>query len=83
MTTTTEHSDGIRRAAIAPQQFPPLESVTRPNLTTQELCHYANIRPQTAWVWACKESGPVRPIRIGRRLGWPTKDVQRLCGVAA
>ena len=63
-------------------QFPPLEQVTKPNLTTKELCHYANIAEQTAWVWACKESGPVRPVRIGRRLGWPTKAVKQLCGVA-
>ena len=80
-----EHSAETRRAALEPPtspQFQPLELVTRPVLTTKELCHYANIAEQTAWVWACKESGPVRPIRIGRRLGWPTKDVQRLCGVA-
>lgn len=76
-----EHSAETRRAALEPQ-YPPLESVTRPNLTTKELCHYANIAEQTAWVWACKESGPVRPIRIGRRLGWPTKAVKQLCGVA-
>lgn len=71
-----------RRAATAPQQFPPLESVTKPNLTTKELCHYGNIAEQTAWLWACKESGPIRPIRIGRRLNWPTKAVKQLCGVA-
>ena len=82
MTTTTEHSATARSAALDPQ-YQPLELVTRPVLTTKELCHYANIAEQTAWVWACKESGPVRPIRIGRRLGWPTAAVKKLCGVAA
>ena len=77
-----EHSAETRSAALEPK-FQPLELVTRPVLTTKELCHYANIAEQTAWVWACKESGPVRPIRIGRRLGCPTTAVKKLCGVAA
>ena len=80
--TEAEHSAETRSAALEPK-FQPLELVTRPVLTTKELCHYANIAEQTAWVWACKESGPVRPIRIGRRLGWPTAAVKKLCGVAA
>lgn len=68
----------------APQrnEFPPLEQVTKPNLTTKEFCFYTNLAEQTAWLYACKESGPVRPIRIGRRLNWPTKAVKTLCGVA-
>lgn len=80
--TEAEHSADTPRAALEPQQFPPLELVTKPLLVTKELCHYANIAEQTAWAWACKESGPVRPVRIGRRLGWPTKAVKQLCGVA-
>ena len=79
--TEAEHSAETHRAALEPQ-YQPLELVTRPVLTTKELCYYANIAEQTAWVWACKESGPVRPIRIGRRLGWPTAAVKKLCGVA-
>lgn len=62
--------------------FPPLEQVTKPNLTTKEFCFYTNLAEQTAWLYACKESGPVRPIRIGRRLNWPTLAVKQLCGVA-
>ena len=64
-------------------EFPPLEQVTKPNLTTKEFCFYTNLAEQTAWLYACKESGPVRPIRIGRRLNWPTHAVKQLCGVAA
>lgn len=79
--TEAEHSAAARRAALEESKYPPLERVTRPVLTTKELCHYANIAEQTAWVWACKESGPVRPIRVGRRLGWPTAAVKKLCGV--
>ena len=81
--TEAGSSATARSAALEESKYPPLERVTKPLLTTGELCHYANIRPQTAWVWACKESGPLRPIRIGRRLGWPTTAVKKLCGVAA
>lgn len=63
--------------------FPPLEQVNKPNLTTREFCFYTNLAEQTAWLWASKEHGKVRPIRIGRRLNWPTKAVKELCGVAA
>lgn len=61
--------------------FPPLETVTRPVLTTREYAYYTNIAEQTAWIYACKETGPIRPVKIGRRLGWPTAAVKRLCGV--
>ena len=81
--TATEHSADTLHAVSSPQQFPPLEQVTKPNLTTKEFCFYANLAEQTAWVYACKEIGPVRPIRIGRRLNWPTKAVKQLCGVPA
>jgi predicted DNA-binding transcriptional regulator AlpA len=67
---------------VPPTDFPPLEAVTKPNLTTKEFCHYTNLAEQTAWLYACKETGPIRPIRIGRKLNWPTSEVKKLCGVA-
>lgn len=63
--------------------FPPLETVTKPLLTTSEYCWYTNFAKQTAWLHACKENGPIRPVRVGSRLGWPTKAVKELVGVAA
>jgi hypothetical protein len=67
----------------ASQQFPPLELVTKPNLTTAELAHYLNRRPQTCRIWACNENGPIRPRRTNGRLDWPTAEVKRIAGVAA
>ena len=61
--------------------FPPLEEQTKPLLTTKEYCFYLNFQEQTAWIHACKQTGPVRPVKIGRKLGWPTKAVKELCGV--
>jgi hypothetical protein len=74
-------------ATEAAQQFttpyPPLELVTKPNLTTCEAAHYLNRRPQTLRVWACREEGPLRPSRVHGLLAWPTASVKALVGVAA
>ena len=73
--------------ALAAQQFTaqyqPLEQVTRPNLKTAEAAFYLNRRPQTLRAWACLENGPLRPIRIGGLLAWPTATVKALAGVTA
>lgn len=79
---TYAQTDADGQVGEASCQFPPLELVTKPVLTTKEYCYYSNFSEQTAWIHACKETGPVRPIRIGRRLGWPTQAVKQLCGVA-
>lgn len=82
MQTATRHSAQVRKAASAPT-FPPLESVTRPAVDTAAAAHYLNRRPQTLRGWACLENGPLRPIRINGRLGWPTFELRRLLGVPA
>jgi hypothetical protein len=60
--------------------FLALELVTKPNLTTAETAYYLNRRPQTLRVWACLETGPVRPIRIGGLLAWNTATIKALTG---
>ena len=60
--------------------FPPLNEVTRPVVTTKEAAYYLNLSAQTLWLWACKETGPIRPVHIGRRLGWLVKDLLKLTG---
>ena len=77
----TAHSADTRRAASEPQQFPPLESVTRPTVETAAAAFYLNRRPQTLRIYACHENGPLRPIRVHGRLHWKTDDLRRLLGV--
>ncbi len=60
--------------------FPPLAEVTKPNLTTAELAHYLNRRPQTLRGWACNENGPIRPKRIYGLLAWSTAEAKALVG---
>jgi hypothetical protein len=64
--------------------FPPLELVTKPNLTTAELAHYSNMAEQTWRVKACYDTAPegLRPLRVCGKLAWPTAGAKKLLGVS-
>lgn len=72
-----------RNATSTPDNFPPLEHVNRPHVPTEQAAHYLLRQPQTLRGWACKEDGPLRPIRIMGRLAWPVAELRRVLGVAA
>jgi len=55
---------------------PPIEEQNKPILTTGEAAYYLNRQPQTLREWACRKSGPLRPIHVNGRLGWPTEQVK-------
>lgn len=61
--------------------YPPLETVTRPSVTTGEAAYYLNRKEQTLRGWACLEKGPIRPRRVGGRLAWDVSALKRLLGV--
>ena len=65
------------------QQFVPLEEEHRPTVETAAYAHYLHITPQWARVQACKETGPIRPLRIpgSAKLHWPTAEIKRVLGV--
>lgn len=85
MQIATQHSAAARRAAIDPQQYPPLELVNRPTVPTEQAAHYLLRRPQTMRGWACKETFPdgLRPVRLNGRLAWPVAGIKAALGVAA
>ena len=60
------------------QQFPPLDAVTSPAVNTASAAYYLNRKPQTLRVWACREDGPIRPVRINGRLAWRVADIRRV-----
>lgn len=62
--------------------FLPLEKVTTPTVKTDAAAHYLNRQPQTLRIWACKENGPIRPIRINGLLAWRVYDIKRVLGMA-
>lgn len=83
----TNASIQVMREAVEPKQFtaqfPPLESVTKPHLTTCELAYYTNMAKQTWRTKACDGTAPegLQPLRICRKLAWPTVGAKRLLGV--
>jgi len=62
--------------------FAPLEHETRPTVSTAAAAYYLCRQPQTLRGWACKEDGPLRPVRIHGRLAWRVADLRRVLGVA-
>jgi len=60
------------------QLFPPLEQETRTNIDTAAAAYYLLREPQTLRIWACKENGPLRPVRIHGRLSWPVAEIRRI-----
>ena len=47
-------------------------------LSTPEAARLLRRKPNTLRKWACFDSGPIKPIRIGNRLQWKTADIARL-----
>lgn len=63
------------------QNFPPLEALTQPLVKTEQAAHYLLRSPPTlhAWAQAAPEDAvPMRPVRIGARLGWPVQQIRQL-----
>ena len=71
-------------AGIPANTYPPLETVTKPNVSTAQAAYYLGRRPQTLRIWSMGRcQAPIRPLNIGGRLAWPTSKLRELCGVQA
>lgn len=81
MANATHHSTEVRQAATGPT-FVTLDRETRAAVDTETAAYHLSREPQTLRVWACKENGPLRPLRVHGRLAWPTAEIRRLLGVA-
>jgi hypothetical protein len=53
-------------------------AVVRATMTTAEAAAALNRKPHTLNRWAWSNTGPLQPIRINRRLAWPTEAVAAL-----
>lgn len=62
-------------------QLTPLALETRSVLPTSEAAAHLNRAQQTLRLWAMREDGPVRPLRINGRLAWPVDAIRRALGV--
>ena len=79
----TAFSEALHIKDRLPPDWTPLAKESRTHVTTAVMCAHLGRKPQTARVWACRENGPIRPIRVNGRLAWPVSEIRRLLGVAA
>jgi hypothetical protein len=61
--------------------FPSLDTETRAAVPTDCAAFHLGRRPQTLRGWACREDGPLRPVRIHGRLAWPVAELRRVLRV--
>ncbi len=73
--------EGYNMAAKVFQPVP-LALETRAALPTNEAAYQLNRAEQTLRMWAMRDDGPVKCIRVGGRLQWPVADIKRLMGVS-
>lgn len=60
----------------------PLRGEARATLPNVEAAAHLGLQPQTLRGWACHQSGPIRPVKVGSRLHWRTADLRRVLGDA-
>jgi hypothetical protein len=60
----------------------PLALETRSALPTAEAAYHLNRAQQTLRLWAMRNDGPVKALRIHGRLAWPVADIKALMGAA-
>lgn len=63
------------------RELVPLRQEKRLTLPTSEAAPQLNRAEQTLRIWACRENGPIRPLRINGRLAWPVADIKRVLGL--
>lgn len=61
----------------------PLAREMRSSLSTPEAAYHLNRAQQTLRLWAMRENGPLRPIRVHGRLAWPVADLRRILQVTS
>lgn len=79
---TATHSATVREGATTGPAFVALTDETRSAVDTACAAFHLSRQPQTLRGWACREDGPLRPIRVNGRLAWKTEDLRRLLGIA-
>ena len=85
---TLQHSQDGPFAAVStvtPSKFTPLGLEARTHVDTATMCWHLGFAPQTARLWACKETYPedLVPVRVNNRLKWPVAGIRKALGVPA
>lgn len=59
----------------------PLDRETRAALPTQEAAYHLLRAEQTLRLWAMRNNGAVKCLRVNGRLAWPVDQIKRVMGV--
>ena len=59
----------------------PLAHETRSALPTLEAAYHLNRAQQTLRLWAVRNDGPVKCLRINGRLAWPVAGIKEALGL--
>ena len=70
-----------KNASKPSSAFCALSTEPRAAVDTETAAFHLNRAQQTLRIWACRENGPLRPIRVHGRLAWAVADIKRLLGV--
>jgi hypothetical protein len=81
MDSATHQSPQVSQA-VTGTTFVPLDRETRTAVDTATAAHHLSRQPQTLRGWACREDGPLRPLRVHGRLAWSVAELRRVLGVA-
>lgn len=81
--TPQRHNQTGGDLQIGGRAYTPLHLEARTHVSTDEMCWHLGVAPQTARLWACKETYPesLIPVRINGRLRWPVAGIRRALGV--
>ena len=79
MQIAAHHSPEARESATSPT-FASLDRETRTAVDTECAAFHLIRKPQTLRIWASRENGPLRPLRVHGRLLWPVAEIRRLVG---
>ena len=77
MRSTTDKAERL------PAAIHPLDKEVRNNLPTAEAAQHLNVSAQTMRKWASMRCGPVAPVRVAGRLGWPVAALRKVVAGAA
>jgi hypothetical protein len=81
MQPTTPDAGAVTPGSTRPAYLP-LSRETRAAVDTATAAFHLSRQPQTLRGWACREDGPLRPLRVHGRLAWSVAELRRVLGVA-
>lgn len=59
----------------------PLDQESRATIPTWEAAAHLSRAQQTLRIWAMRNDGPVKALRVHGRLAWPVSEIKKVLGV--